>query len=72
MNQVLIGKFITSERKKGYTQRQLAGAFECPHCNNRFVPTTKEYVFSVHTISKRKLKCPKCGEYSYCRKVLTK
>ncbi len=48
-----------------------AGAFECPNCNNRFVPTTKEYVFSVHTLTKRKLTCPKCGKRAYCKKVLT-
>ncbi len=49
-----------------------AGAFECPHCNNRFVPTAKEYVFSVHTLTKRKLTCPKCGKHAYCKKVLTR
>ncbi len=49
-----------------------AGAFECPNCNNRFVPTTKEYVFSGHTLTKRKLICPKCGKHSYCKKVLTR
>ena len=49
-----------------------AGSFECPNCNNKFVPSTKEYVFGMHTITKRKLTCPRCGERSYCRKVLTK
>lgn len=49
-----------------------AGAFECSNCSNRFVPSTKEYILGMHTITKRKLKCPKCGKRSYCRKVLTK
>lgn len=50
---------------------QDAGAYECPKCERRFQPSMKEYVWSVHTIKKRKLKCPYCGETNYCRKVLT-
>ena len=49
-----------------------AGAFECPECKERFVPSMTEYVMSVHTITKRKLTCPKCGERKYCKHVLTK
>lgn len=49
-----------------------AGVYECPHCGERFVPTMKEYVMSTHTPTKRKLKCPKCGKRSYCKKRLTK
>ena len=49
-----------------------AGAFECPECNTRFVPEMKDYIMSRHTITKRKLVCPHCGTYKYCKKVLTK
>ena len=49
-----------------------AGAFECPVCNNRFVPDMKAYVKGPHTITKRKLVCPHCGAHKYCKKVLTK
>ena len=49
-----------------------AGAFECPECKERFVPDMKAYVMGPHTITKRKLKCPKCGETKYCKHVLTK
>lgn len=49
-----------------------AGAFECPECNNRFVPDMKSYVMGLHTITKRKLVCPHCGTHRYCKKVLTK
>jgi len=49
-----------------------AGAFECPDCGNRFVPDMKAYVMSAHTMTKRKLKCPKCGAHKYCKKVLTR
>lgn len=49
-----------------------AGAFECPQCRERFVPDMKDYIMGAHTITKRRLKCPKCGVTSYCRHVLTK
>jgi len=49
-----------------------AGAFECPKCKERFVPDMKSYVMGPHTITKRKLTCPKCGCTKYCKHVLTK
>ena len=49
-----------------------AGAFECPDCNERFVPDMKSYVMGPHTVTKRKLVCPHCGAHKYCKKVLTK
>ena len=49
-----------------------AGAFECPECNERFVPDMKSYVMGPHTLTKRKLTCPKCGCTKYCKHVLTK
>ncbi len=49
-----------------------AGAFECPECNERFVPDMKSYVMGPHTFTKRKLTCPKCGCTKYCKHVLTK
>lgn len=49
-----------------------AGAFECPACHERFVPEMSAYIMGPHTITKRKLRCPKCGAVKYCRHVLTK
>ena len=49
-----------------------AGAFECPECQERFVPDMKSYVMGPHTITKRKLTCPKCGCAKYCKHVLTR
>ena len=49
-----------------------AGAFECPECRERFVPEMKAYVMGAHTITKRRLTCPKCGKTSYCRHVMTR
>lgn len=49
-----------------------AGIFECPHCGEKFVPTMKAYVWGAHTFTRRRLKCPKCGKTSYCKKRLSK
>ncbi|MDE7270465.1 MAG: transcriptional regulator, partial [Acetatifactor sp.] len=49
-----------------------AGAFECPECHERFVPEMRAYIMGPHTITKRKLHCPKCGSTKYCKHVLTK
>lgn len=49
-----------------------AGAFECPKCKERFMPKMRDYIMGPHTITRRKLRCPKCGTVSYCRHVLTK
>lgn len=48
-----------------------SGTYECPKCGERFVPTLGAYIAGPHTITKRRLKCPHCGESSYCKKRLT-
>lgn len=40
-----------------------AGAFECPECHERFIPDMKSYIMAAHTLTKRKLICPKCGAH---------
>ena len=49
-----------------------AGVYECKHCGERFVPTMKAYLFAPHMPTSRKLKCPKCGQKSFCKKRLSK
>ena len=49
-----------------------AGYFECPHCKELFVPTTSAYVKGYHTLTKRKLTCPNCGESGMCKKRITR
>ena len=49
-----------------------AGVYECQHCGERFVPTMKAYLFAPHMPISRKLRCPKCGKKSYCKKRLSK
>ena len=47
------------------------GTFECKHCGTRFVPSAASYLFGAHTITRRRLTCPKCGKRSYCKHRLT-
>ena len=49
-----------------------AGYFECPYCKELFVPGMKEYVKSYHTLTKRRLTCPKCGKTGMCRHRITR
>ena len=56
----------------GCTVMELSlGAFACKHCGHRFVPTAMAYILGEHTLTKRRLRCPKCGKRSYCKRVLT-
>lgn len=49
-----------------------AGVYECSCCRKRFVSMMKDFVSELHTLTKRKLKCPKCGKVSYCKKRLSR
>lgn len=48
------------------------GYFECAECHKRFIPSIKDYVFGMHTLKKRKLKCPICGKKTWCLKRMTR
>lgn len=43
-----------------------SGAFECAKCGKRFMPRVRAYILAPHTPTKRLLKCPYCGEKSWC------
>lgn len=51
---------------------QEAGYYECGKCHHKYIPTYKSVLFSMHMGRTRKMKCPKCGEKSWNKKVLTK
>jgi len=40
--------------------------FVCPKCNQIFKPSTSAIIWSFHTPTKRKLKCPHCNIKSWC------
>lgn len=45
------------------------GAYECRRCGHKFKPTLKAYIMGAHTITTRRLKCPECGEKSWCKRT---
>ena len=49
---------------------QKAGYYECPNCHNKYVPTFKSVLFAKHINRTRKMKCPKCNEKNWQKKVL--
>jgi DNA-directed RNA polymerase subunit RPC12/RpoP len=49
-----------------------AGVYECKSCGEQFIPTMKAYLIGSHYGTTRKLKCPKCGKKTYCKKRLAK
>ena len=44
------------------------GVYECRKCGHTFKPTFKAYIWGVHTLTTRRLKCPKCEEKSWCKR----
>ena len=51
---------------------QIAGYYECPNCNHKYIPTYKSVLFAMHVNRTRKMKCPKCGKKSWHKKVMSK
>ena len=49
---------------------QIAGYYECPNCNHKYIPTYKSVLFAMHVNRTRKMKCPNCGKKSWHKKVL--
>ena len=40
--------------------------FKCRKCGARFYPSKVAYIMGAHTITRRHLKCPKCGKRNWC------
>ena len=51
---------------------QEAGYYECQKCGHRHVPTYKAVFVAMHMGRTRHLRCPKCHEKSWQKKVLSK
>ena len=51
---------------------QVAGYYECRHCNHKYVPTYKAVNFAPHMGRMRYMKCPECYKKSWQRKVVSK
>ena len=51
---------------------QIAGYYECQKCHHRYIPTYKSVFLAMHINRTRYMKCPKCNQKSWQKKVLTK
>ena len=51
---------------------QTAGYYECAKCHHKYIPTFKSVLLSQHINRTRKMKCPKCGEKTWNKKVISK
>ena len=51
---------------------QVAGYYECKKCGHRYVPNYTSVSLAMHVGRKRYMKCPKCGESSWQKKVISK
>ena len=47
-----------------------AGYYQCAHCKNKYVPTYKSVLWSMHIGRTRYMKCPKCNKYSWNKKTI--
>ena len=48
------------------------GVYKCKNCGCEIVPTYKEAMNAMHMGFTRYLKCPKCNQRTWCKKVLKK
>lgn len=51
---------------------QVAGYYECAKCHHKYIPTYSSVLWSMHINRTRYMKCPKCNEKSWQKKVLHK
>lgn len=71
---IVIGSVIIGFIPSCYCMKieQVAGYYECKNCGHRYVPTLKSMWLSQHMGRTRKLKCPKCGQKTWSKKVISK
>ena len=51
---------------------QIAGYYECAKCHHKYVPTYSSVLWAMHINRTRYMKCPKCNERSWQKKVISK
>lgn len=49
---------------------QVAGYYECQNCHYKYVPNYKDVLLAIHIGRKRNMKCPRCGNINYHKKVI--
>ena len=51
---------------------QTAGYYECQKCHHKYIPTYSSVLWSMHMNRTRYMKCPKCNQKSWQKKVISK
>ncbi|MBR3133086.1 MAG: helix-turn-helix transcriptional regulator [Clostridia bacterium] len=51
---------------------QIAGYYECQKCHHKYIPTYSSVLWAMHINRTRYMKCPKCNQRSWQRKVISK
>ena len=51
---------------------QIAGYYECQKCHHKYIPTYSSVLWAMHMNRTRYMKCPKCNQRSWQRKVISK
>ena len=51
---------------------RIAGYYKCSKCNHKYIPTYKSVFLAMHIGRTRYMKCPKCNNRSWNKKVTTK
>lgn len=49
----------------------IAGYYECKKCNHKYIPKYNDVFWSMHLGRTRYLKCPKCNQKSWNKKVIS-
>ena len=51
---------------------QIAGYYECQKCHHKYIPIYSIVLWAMHINRTRYMKCPKCNQRSWQKKVITK
>ena len=51
---------------------QTAGYYECSKCHHKYIPTYSSVFWAMHINRTRYMKCPKCNQRSWQKKVISK
>ena len=51
---------------------QTAGYYECAKCHHKYIPTYSSVLWAMHIGRTRYMKCPKCNQRSWQKKVISK
>ena len=51
---------------------QTAGYYECQKCHHKYIPTYSSVLWAMHINRTRYMRCPKCNQKSWNKKVISK